>query len=116
MSELQGLLEDILRFRDERDWEQFHTPKNLSMAIAAEVGELNECFQWLTPEQSQSIDTEDRQHVAQEIADVGIYLLRLCQVLDIDLLQSMADKIEINAVKYPVEKAKGSAAKYDSFD
>lgn len=116
MDKLSAINEKIHRFAEERDWQQFHTPKNLSMAIAAEVGELLEPLQWLSTEESLTLSARKKQQVTEEIADIGIYLLRLCQVVDVDLVQAMADKIELNAIKYPVHKAKGNASKYDSFD
>jgi NTP pyrophosphatase (non-canonical NTP hydrolase) len=103
----------IRAFAQARDWEQFHTPKNLVMALSVETAELLEHFQWLTPEQSAALDAQAKAEVAQEIGDVLIYLTRLADVLDIDPLQAAFDKIELNAVKYPVEKSKGNNTKYD---
>jgi len=99
-------------FVEERDWAQFHSPKNLSMALAGEVGELIEHFQWLTEEQSRGLSREALEEVRAEIADVQIYLLMLARKLDIDLVQAASDKLEINARKYPVDKARGRARKY----
>lgn len=113
--EITSLNELRLRIREfalARQWENFHTPKNLAMALIVEAAELVEPFQWLTPEQSNQLDAERHEQVRQEIADVLIYLTRLADLLDIDLLQAAADKIEINARKYPVEQARGNAAKY----
>jgi NTP pyrophosphatase (non-canonical NTP hydrolase) len=109
--DLQRRLRD---FTAERDWEQFHTPKNLVMALAGEVGELTEIFQWLTPEQSAGVlDDEMRAaRVREEIADVFAYLLRLTDVLGVDLEASLIDKIAQNAAKYPLEAARSTAAKY----
>jgi NTP pyrophosphatase (non-canonical NTP hydrolase) len=109
--DLQHQLRD---FAAERDWEQFHTPKNLVMALAGEVGELIEIFQWLTPDQSANVLSVPAQaiHVREELADVFAYLLRLCDVLGVDLEQALREKITHNALKYPVETARGSAAKY----
>jgi NTP pyrophosphatase (non-canonical NTP hydrolase) len=111
ITRLQGDLRD---FAAEREWEPFHTPKNLVMALANEVGELIEIFQWLTPEQSLAIMNEQSaaEHIGDEVADVFAYLLRLCDVLGIDLEQAMLDKIQKNARKYPVEQARGTAVKY----
>ncbi len=103
----------IRAFAQARDWEQFHTPKNLIMALSVETAELMEHFQWLTPAQSSSLDAQTKAEVAQEIGDVLIYLTRLADVLGIDPLQAAFDKIELNAVKYPVDKAKGNNTKYD---
>lgn len=114
-SEITSLDELRLRIREfafARQWENFHTPKNLAMALIVEAAELVEPFQWLTPEQSNRLDPERHEQVRQEIADVLIYLTRLADMLDIDLLKAAADKIDINARKYPVEQARGNAAKY----
>jgi len=107
-------LRDLLRaFAAERDWEQFHTPKNLAMALTGEVGELVEHFQWLSPEQSAALPEQIRDEVALEMADVLLYLVRLADVLDIDLHRAAERKIAINAERYPVQRAKGSPRKYD---
>ncbi len=113
MSTLNELRTAIRAFAQARDWEQFHSPKNLSMALSIEVAEIMEHFQWLTTEQSAQLDAKAKQAVAQEIADVLIYLTRLADVLEIDPLQAAFAKIEINALKYPVEKSKGNNTKYD---
>ncbi|MFG2950477.1 nucleotide pyrophosphohydrolase [Streptomyces adustus] len=108
-------LQDVLAsFARERDWEQFHTPKNLAMALAGESGELLELFQWLTPEQSAQVMQDDRRavQVREEMADVLAYLLRLADVLDVDLEKALAEKIETNRRKYPVHLARGRADKY----
>ncbi len=101
-------------FAAAREWEQFHTPKNLAMALAGEAGELLEIFQWLTPEQSARIaDTEKgKQAVEHELADLLAYVIRLADVLNIDLSQSLWDKLRLNEQKYPVALAKGNARKY----
>jgi len=108
--EIQARLAD---FAKERDWEQFHSPKNLSMALAGEAGELLEVFQWLTEKQSQrSSLTEDQLAAAtEELADVLIYALRLADKLDINLQDAISAKISKNALRYTVEAAKGNAAK-----
>ena len=100
----------LAKFAEERDWDQFHSPKNLVMALTSEVGELNELFQWLTEEQSQNVDKDE---IRQEIADIFIYLLRLTDKLGIDIEDAVREKIEINAKKYPVDLAKGNATKYN---
>jgi len=110
---LSDLRDSIRAFAQARDWAQFHTPKNLVMALSVETAELMEHFQWLTPEQSANLDAKARAEVAQEIADVLIYLTRLADVMGIDPLQAAFDKIEINAAKYPVDKSKGNNTKYD---
>jgi dCTP diphosphatase len=109
-------LRDRLRtFADERDWNQFHSPKNLVMALSGEVGELNEIFQWLNDEQIQAIkkNPEQLQPVREELADILLYLIRLADQMDIDIIDAARQKIEINESKYPVEKSKGSAKKYN---
>lgn len=106
-------LRDALRaFSAERDWDQFHTPKNLAIALSVEASELLEHFQWLTAEQSQTLDAEALGRVREEIADVLLYLVRLADRLDIDLLAAARDKMVLNAQKYPVDKARGSSRKY----
>ncbi len=112
---LEKLRDAIRDFARARDWEQFHTPKNLLMALSVELAELTEPFQWLTPDQSLALDETTRAEVAHEIADVLIYLTRLADVLSIDPLLAAFDKMQINAEKYPVEKSKGRNTKYDKF-
>lgn len=108
------LLRDALRaFAAERDWERFHTPKNLAMALSGEAGEVIEHFQWLTPEASAALPDEQQEEVAMELADVLLYLVRLADVLDIDLAAAAQRKLSINAGRYPVEKARGRSEKYD---
>lgn len=113
---LQQLRNAIRDFAQARDWEQFHTPKNLIMALSVETAELMEHFQWLTPEQSRQISADSRTAVGQEIADVLIYLTRLADVLDIDPVQAAFEKIQINAQKYPVEQSRGNNTKYNRLD
>ncbi len=112
---IEEIKDRLSRFAEERDWEQFHSPKNLSMAIAAEAGELLEIFQWLTEEQSIEIGNDDNEMalIRQEIADIFIYLIRLADKLDVDIEQAIKEKIELNELKYPKDIAKGSAAKYN---
>jgi NTP pyrophosphatase (non-canonical NTP hydrolase) len=108
------VLRDRLRvFAEQRDWNQFHTPKNLAMAVAAESGELLEHFQWLTSDESGALSDETRSRVAEEIADVLLYLIRLADKLDLDMYEAALEKIEKNGEKYPVEKSRGNARKYD---
>ena len=111
INSLDTLRQRIRAFAHTRAWDRYHTPKNLVMALSVEAAELLEPFQWLTPEQSQQLSAGQHEAVRQEIADVLIYLTRLADVLDIDLLQAAADKLEINARKYPVDKAYGNALK-----
>jgi NTP pyrophosphatase (non-canonical NTP hydrolase) len=113
MNSLESLKKALRDFAAERDWDQFHSPKNLAMALTAEAGELLEHFQWLTEKESASLSAEKLAAVTEEIADVQLYLLRLADKLEIDILSAAAAKIEKNAGKYPVEKSKGKATKYD---
>ena len=112
---LDDLRNRINTFVTERDWAQFHTPKNLAMAMIVEAAELVEHFQWDTPLESQQLTPEKREAVAHELADTFVYLLRLAEVLEIDLIEATNVKIKLNALKYPVEKAKGSNAKYTEY-
>lgn len=109
---LNTLRQRIREFAEARAWERYHTPKNLVMALSVEASELLEPFQWLTAEQSLDLSPEQHEAVRQEIADVLIYLTRLADLLDIDLLDAAAAKLAINARKYPVDKAHGNALKY----
>ena len=104
----------VLAFVRERDWEQFHNPKNLCMALAAETGELMEHFLWATPEQAQAIahDSAKRVKIADELADVVIYALEFANITGLDLASAIEAKMAANAKKYPVEKAKGRSEKY----
>jgi dCTP diphosphatase len=108
------LRERVLAFVRERDWEQFHTPKNLSMALAAETGELMEHFLWASAEESREIakDPKKRAKIAEELADVVIYALEFANATGLDVAASIESKIAANALKYPVEKSKGRSAKY----
>lgn len=112
-------LQNQLRtFAQDREWEQFHTPKNLVMALSGETGELTELFQWLTPDESSNIMNieSSAENVRDEIADVLVYCLRICDVLNIDPYQAIQQKMIKNAAKYPAHLAKGSAAKYTKYD
>lgn len=108
---IQSLLEDFAR---ERDWDQFHTPKNLATAVVCEAGELAEIFQWMTDSQSEKVmsDPNLREEVRDEMADVLLYLLRLADKLDVDLEAAMLAKIQKNGEKYPIALSRGSAEKY----
>ena len=112
--DLAELSARLLAFAREREWEAFHTPKNLAMALAGEAGELLELFQWLTPEQSAAImsDGVKAAQVRAELADVFNYCLRLAQVLGVDLLAAAGAKLVANGEKYPVEASRGRALKY----
>jgi NTP pyrophosphatase (non-canonical NTP hydrolase) len=111
--ELTGTLREFAR---ERDWEQFHNPKNLAMALAAESGELLEQFQWLTADQSEQPDPSRLARVAEEMADVLFYLVRLADRLEINLQEAAADKLEVNRRKYPADRVRGDARKYDEYE
>jgi len=111
-SDLAELRDALRRFAAERDWDQFHSPKNLASALVVEAGELLERFQWLSEEQSRALSAKDKEKVAEEMADVFVYLIRLADKLDLDLLEVARDKIARNAEKYPVDKARGNAKKY----
>jgi len=102
----------LRQFAAERDWDQFHSPKNLASALSVEAAELLERFQWLTEDESRHLPPAELAKVRQEMADVLNYLVRLADKLDVDLLDAARDKIVLNAQKYPVEKARGSARKY----
>ena len=114
-SDLNTLKQRLREFAGARDWDQFHSPKNLSMALSAEVAEIIEHFQWLTEEQSNNLPQNKLAEVETELADTFIYLIRLADKLDIDLLAAAESKIELNEKKYPVEKVKGNAKKYTEY-
>jgi len=109
---LTDLAERLKRFADERDWEQFHSPKNLAMALTVEAAELLEEFQWMTEQQSRQPEQKALNRIQEEIGDVMIYLILISRHLDIDPIAAALDKIEKNRKKYPAEKARGSAKKY----
>ncbi len=113
--DVKGLSEALAAFAAERDWDQYHSPKNLAMALTGEVGELSEIFQWLTEEASKSVATnpDTATAVREELADVTLYLVRLASVLGVDLNEAVIQKLQKNAAKYPVDKAHGSHKKYD---
>ncbi|MEW5832956.1 MAG: nucleotide pyrophosphohydrolase [Campylobacterota bacterium] len=104
LEHIQNLLS---RFSAERDWEKHHSPKNLVMALTGEVGELSEIFQWLSEEESQDLPSEVREHTREEIADIAVYLIRLCMKLEIDLEAAIVDKMAKNEAKYPIDRVKG---------
>lgn len=115
VDEIKRLQERYRRFCADRDWEQFHTPKNLAMAMAAEVGEVLELLQWLTPEESERIRDDPRlnERLGEELADVQLYLWRLAEMSGIDLNVAIDRKLSLNEQKYPVEQARGRATRYD---
>jgi dCTP diphosphatase len=109
---MNALRERLHAFVAARDWQRFHSPKNLSMALVVEAAELVEHFQWLSEEQSRQLDAETLAEVEQELADIFVYLVRIADQLEIDLYRAAEKKIVINERKYPVEKARGRAVKY----
>ena len=113
--ELESLTQALRRFAAERDWDQFHSPKNLASALSVEAAELLEHFQWLTEEQSRNLTNEKRAEVGEEMADVFLYLLQIADKLQIDLIAAAQQKLVLNAAKYPVAQARGSSRKYNEF-
>jgi NTP pyrophosphatase (non-canonical NTP hydrolase) len=112
---LDNLNQRLIAFAQERDWEQFHSPKNLSMALIAEAAELVEHFQWLSEEESYRLDAAKREAVAMEMADILIFLLRCAERLDIDLVESAWKKIDINESRYPAERVRGDARRASEY-
>jgi len=112
MADLASIQQKVIAFRNERDWAQFHDPKNLAEALSIEAGELLENFLWKTTEQSRNLTPEELKNVKEELADIFIFLTYLSEEYKIDLLNEVSDKIVKNETKYPIEKAKGSAKKY----
>ena len=115
MRDLQELRARVREFVAERDWDRFHSPKNLAMALSVEASELLELFQWLTEEQSAALDAEQRRRVAEELADVLWFLVRLADRVDIDLLEAAERKIAANAAKYPADRVRGQSRKYTDY-
>ena len=113
MNEIKEIIDVLIKFRDERDWEQFHNPKDLATGLSIEAAELLEIFLWKKPEEVTDTVSNKRTQISEELADITWFLLLLSHEMDIDLLEAVHDKYEKNAAKYPVEKAKGSHAKYD---
>ena len=112
MADLESIQQKIISFRNERDWAQFHDPKNLAEALSIEAGELLENFLWRTTEQSRNLTNEELANVKHEIADIFIFLAYLCEEYDINLLHEVERKLSLNEKKYPVHKVKGSSKKY----
>ena len=110
---LRELAEQLDRFALDRDWQQFHSPKNLASALVVEAGELLEHFQWMTEEQSRQLTSERRDAVGAELADVLLYLVQLAAALGIDPLAAAQAKLKVNEEKYPVDRARGHSRKYD---
>lgn len=109
---LEALRDALRRFASDRDWEQFHSAKNLAIALSVEAAELLEHFQWMPEAESTALDPDQHAKVREEVADVLLYLIRLADKLGIDLLAAAHEKLTLNAAKYPVEKARGSSKKY----
>ena len=114
--DLESLRRDLAAFAETRDWDQFHSPKNLAMALIAECAELVEHFQWLTETQSGALTAKKKSAVRLELADVLIYLVRIADKLDIDLLAATRDKIAINEERYPVDKVRGDARRAGEYE
>lgn len=107
--------ERVRVFVAERDWNRFHSPKNLAMALSVEASELVELFQWLTEEESSTLDARQKARVAEELADILWFLVRLSDRLDVDLLEAAEAKLALNAKKYPADRVRGQARKYDEY-
>ena len=116
MKDLEAVRQRVADFARVRDWEQFHSPKNLVMALSVEVGELMEHFQWLTEAQSAELPADKHEQVARELADVQVYLVRLADRLGIDVLAAVTRKMQENESKYPTDKVRGSARKYNEYE
>jgi dCTP diphosphatase len=112
---INQLTRKLRDYADARDWQQFHSPKNLAMALSVEAAELVEIFQWLTEAQSQELSTEQRQQTEHEIADIFLYLLRMADRLDIDIVDVAKKKILVNETRYPAERVRGSSKKYTAY-
>ena len=110
---LTNLAQQLERFAQERDWQQFHSPKNLASALVVEAGELLEHFQWLTEEQSRQLPLDKRDAIGTEIADVLLYAIQLASALNIDPIAAAQAKLKLNEQKYPADKARGSSKKYN---
>jgi NTP pyrophosphatase (non-canonical NTP hydrolase) len=115
MRDLLELKARVREFVAQRDWDRFHSPKNLAMALSVEASELVELFQWLSEEESAALDDERRRRVAEELADVLWFLVRLADRLDVDLLEAAERKLAVNAAKYPADQVRGDARKYDEY-
>jgi len=113
--DFEAISQELRRFAEERDWEQFHSPKNLAMAITVETAELLEHFQWLTQEQSRNLSPDKLAKVAEEIADIQVYLIRIADKMGIDIFEAVRAKIKQNEAKYPADKVRGDARKYTEY-
>lgn len=115
MKDLEEIRAKVAEFASERDWDKFHSPKNLAMALSVEVAELVETFQWLTEAESSNLSADQLTAVRHEIADVQVYLVRLAEKVGIDILHAVEEKMRLNALKYPALKVRGSAKKYTKY-
>ena len=113
LTELRNVLRDFAR---ERDWDQFHSPKNLAMALGGETGELIEKFQWMSEKESYDLTNNLRQQIGEELADVLLYLIRLADKCDIDLMNAAEQKIQKNRLRYPANQVRGSSKKYSDYE
>ncbi len=116
MADFEELILRLRHFSEQRDWSQFHDPKNLAEAISIEAGELLELFLWKTTDQSRDLDPAELKELEEEVADILIFLAYLADTFEINLVEAGMKKIEINALKYPVEKARGSSKKYSELE
>ena len=115
MTDIEKLQQRLQEFADQRDWNQFHSPKNLAMALMVEAAELAEHFQWLTQQESYELEDEKLEKVGEELADIFVYLVRLADRLGVDLPAAVDRKITLNEQKYPAERVRGSARKYNEY-
>jgi dCTP diphosphatase len=115
LEQLEVLKEQLKQFSAERDWDQFHSPKNLSMALAVEASELLEIFQWMQEAESLDPDIKTRERIREELADVFVYCLLMSNKLGIDLVAVATDKLQKNAAKYPADRVKGTSKKYTEY-
>lgn len=116
MLPLDTIKQRLRDFADARDWNQFHSPKNLAMALSVEASELVECFQWLTEEQSRKLNEKQLAAVTDEVADIQLYLIRLADKVGVDVVEAVEQKMAKNEAKYPADKVKGSAKKYSEYE
>ncbi|NLY63440.1 MAG: nucleotide pyrophosphohydrolase [Alcaligenaceae bacterium] len=110
--DLDSIKEALRKFAHDRQWDKYHSPKNIAMALTVEAAELQEIFQWMSEEESASPDSDTLQAIKHEIADVFLYLLTISRVLNIDILDAATEKLALNAIKYPLDKSRGNATKY----
>ena len=111
--DLSSIIKEIIKFRDDRDWLQFHDPKNLSQAISIEAAELQEIFLWKSTDESKNLPSNEIKKVENEVADIFIFMIYLCNHFGIDLLEAVQNKLKANKLKYPVEKSRGTSKKYN---